>query len=102
MYDDKSWHFVAVENNKVICCAVLVPPEEKSNKARLIQMAADTAAQGQGVRKLLIHQIIAFAKTRKIKEVTCHSRTYVVNFYKSLVFKVLVSLLKKLVFRIII
>ncbi|MBC9797257.1 GNAT family N-acetyltransferase [Sinomicrobium weinanense] len=88
MYDDISWHFVAVENKKVVGCAVLVPAEEKPNKARLIQMAVDTAVQGKGIGKLLIYKIIAFAKNQDIKEITCHSRAYAVNFYKKLGFEV--------------
>lgn len=36
MYDEESWHFVAIENNKVIGCAVLVPSERNPSTAQLM------------------------------------------------------------------
>ncbi|MAO38326.1 MAG: GNAT family N-acetyltransferase, partial [Zunongwangia sp.] len=36
MHDERSWHFVALENDNVIGCAVLVPSEEHKTLAQLI------------------------------------------------------------------
>ena len=88
MYDDKAWHFVVVENKKVVGCAVLVPLENEQFQARLIQMAVDTAMQARGVGKLLINGIIKFAKRQGLTEITCHSRAYANNFYKRLGFEI--------------
>lgn len=87
MYDEKAWHFVAVENKKVVGCAVLVPLEDEEAKARLIQMAVDTTIQGKGVGKLLINGIVKFAKRQGLAEIVCHSRAYANNFYQKLGFE---------------
>lgn len=87
MYDEKAWHFVAVENKKVVGCAVLVPLKDEETKARLIQMAVDTTMQGKGVGKLLINEIVKFAKRQGLTEIVCHSRAYANNFYQKLGFE---------------
>ena len=88
MYDHRSWHFVAAKDHEVIGCAVLVPSEEDPTTARLIQMAVDGNTQGKGVGKALLEQIIVFARGRKLKSITCHSRHYAVGFYEKLGFEV--------------
>lgn len=88
MYDEKAWHFVAIENKKVVACAVLVPLEDKEPKARLIQMAVNTTMQGRGVGKLLVNEIIKFAKCQELVEIVCHSRAYANKFYQKLGFDI--------------
>ena len=82
MHDERSWHFVALENDNVIGCAVLVPSEEHKSLAQLIQMAVDPDVQGKGIGQLLLKEIITFAKSKSLKEIQCHSRHYAVDFYK--------------------
>ncbi|MGS2741836.1 GNAT family N-acetyltransferase [Sinomicrobium sp. M5D2P17] len=88
MHDEKSWHFVAVEDNMVMGCAVLVPSEETPGTAQLMQMAVDTNIQGKGIGKLLLCEIITFARNKGLQEISCHSRKYAVDFYTKLGFKV--------------
>ncbi len=81
MHDEKSWHFVAVENGNVIGCVVLFPLGSEGRKAQLMQMAVESNLQGKGVGKLLVTHLLAFCKTKGIKEVLCHSRDTAVKFY---------------------
>ncbi len=87
MHDDRSWHFVALDNNTVVGCAVLVPVEGNLNLAQLIQMAVDPNIQGKGIGKLILNEIIAFAKIKQFDEIVCHAREYAVNFYEKAGFK---------------
>ncbi len=82
MYDSGSWHFVAVNENNVIGCVVLVPLNDQKSKVQLIQMAVDTDFQGKGIGKLLVEDLIGFCKDNSVKEIEIHSRSDVVEFYK--------------------
>lgn len=84
--DSIAWHFVAVENNKVIGCVVLNPLNSEKTKAQLMQMAVNHNLQGNGVGKLLVLELLEFCKTEGIAEVICHARDTVVDFYKKLGF----------------
>lgn len=88
MHDERSWHFVALQDDQVIGCAVLVPSEENKTSAQLIQMAVASDVQGKGIGQLLLTEIIAFAKRKFLQEIHCHSRQYAVNFYKKAGFTV--------------
>tara|TARA_R110002126_G_scaffold236514_2_gene380128 strand:- start:9425 stop:9862 length:438 start_codon:yes stop_codon:yes gene_type:complete len=88
MNDHRSWHFVAIENNKLLGCVVLVPAENEETKAQLMQMAIDTGSQGKGIGKLLIIELLAFSKQHGINEVACHSRKYANKFYQKLGFEI--------------
>ncbi len=88
MHDERSWHFVALQDDQVIGCAVLVPSEENKTSAQLIQMAVASDVQGKGIGQLLLNKIIAFAKHKSLQEIHCHSRQYAVNFYKKAGFTV--------------
>tara|TARA_R110000868_G_scaffold111773_1_gene301525 strand:+ start:27880 stop:28320 length:441 start_codon:yes stop_codon:yes gene_type:complete len=88
MHDNKSFHFVAVENGKVVGCVVLFPLSETDNQAQLLQMAVETNQQGKGIGKLLIKGLIKFAKENAIKDVVCHARDNAVPFYQSLNFEI--------------
>lgn len=87
MHDKKSWHFVAVENENVIGCVVLVPLDEGKTRTQLMQMAVETDQQGKGVGKLLVKELLAFSHSIGIKEVVCHARDNAVPFYLGLGFK---------------
>lgn len=88
MHDKESWHFVAVEDNRVVGCAVLAPLQDHSGHAQLMQMAVETDLQGRGVGKLIVVDMISFAKRIGLKEISCHSRGYAVDFYTKLGFEV--------------
>lgn len=88
MHDEKSWHFVAVENEAVIGCVVLVPLNPEQTKTQLMQMAVETNQQGKGVGKLLVKDLLAFSKSKGIKEVVCHARDNAVPFYLNLGFEI--------------
>lgn len=88
MHDEKSWHFVAVENNHVIGCVVLVPLNPEQTKTQLMQMAVETQHQGKGIGKLLVKELINFSKTNGIQEVVCHARDNAVPFYQNLGFEI--------------
>jgi predicted GNAT family N-acyltransferase len=87
MHDEKSWHFVAVENDVVIGCVVLVPQDLGQRKAQLMQMAVETNQQGKGIGKLLVKELLSFCNANGIKEVVCHARDNAVPFYLSLGFE---------------
>lgn len=88
MNDDKAWHFVAIENDNLLGCVILVPIDSKKEKVQLMQMAVDTNLQGKGIGKLLVIELLKFCKREGIKEVTCHSREYANEFYRKLGFEI--------------
>ena len=87
MYDSKSWHFVAVDDVRVIGCVLLVPQDENLQVGQLIQMAVDHHWQGKGVGKKLVKDLLAFAKTKEFTEIVIHSRADVISFYEALGFQ---------------
>lgn len=88
MHDEKSWHFVALENENVIGCVVLVPLDGGKTKTQLMQMAVETDQQGKGIGKLLVNRLLAFSQSVGIREITCHARENAVPFYVSLGFEI--------------
>jgi predicted GNAT family N-acyltransferase len=88
MHDEKAWHLVAVENDVVLGCVVLVPLDPGQKKAQLMQMAVETNQQGNGVGKLLVNELLSFCKSKGIQEVVCHSRENAVPFYLNLGFEI--------------
>jgi len=86
--DWKSWHFVAVENNEVIGCVVLVPLDANKTKTQLIQMAVDTSHQRKGIGKKLIQELLNFCKSQSVAEIEIHAREDVVAFYEKYGFEV--------------
>jgi len=88
MNDSDSWHFVAIKNKEVIGCVVLYPIESGTEKAQLMQMAIKPKFQGIGIGKLLINDLIAFARKEGVKEIICHSRQNVNTFYEKIGFEI--------------
>lgn len=86
--DEKSWHFVAVENHKVRGCVVLVPLDDKPDKAQLIQMAVETNWQGKGLGKELVSALRKFAQEIDISEIRIHSRSNITAFYEQMGFEI--------------
>ena len=88
MYDRKSWHFVALNRDRLIGCVVLVPLDETNHKAQLIQMAVDKSMQGKGIGSKIVRELLTFAKAQGLTEVTCHARQEAVPFYRKFQFEV--------------
>jgi len=88
MHDQKSWHFVVIENHEVIGCVVLNPLDVKATKTQLMQMAVETNQQGKGVGTLLVKELLSFCKSNGIQEVVCHARDTAVPFYLGLGFEI--------------
>ena len=88
MNDKKSWHFVAMDEDELIGCVVLVPLDERNEKAQLIQMAVDDSCQGKGIGRLLVKTLIEFSKTAGISEIQIHSRSDITSFYIHLGFEI--------------
>lgn len=86
--DAKSWHFVALDENELIGCVVLVPLDEQNEKAQLIQMAVDDSRQGQGIGRLLVEELIRFSKKTGFSEIEIHSRSDITSFYTHLGFEI--------------
>lgn len=80
MDDHKAWHFVAVENDQVIGCVILVPFEREGH-AQLKQMAVETVCQSKGIGRLLITALLTFAKKQQLVEVVCHAQDTAILFY---------------------
>lgn len=86
--DTRSWHFVALSEDKVIGCVVLVRLDEAAKKTQLIQMAVEREFQGQGIGKMLVRELIRFAREKEVREIQIHSREDVTAFYENLGFSI--------------
>lgn len=86
--DMNSWHFVAVENDKVVGCVVLVRLDEKASKTQLIQMAVEKDFQGRGIGRMLVEHLVEFASKQEVQEIQIHARDDVTAFYEQLGFEI--------------
>jgi len=86
--DPRSWHFVAVSEDRVIGCVVLVRLDKNARITQLIQMAVETEFQGQGIGKALVKELISFARDNGVEEIQIHAREEVTEFYEQLGFSV--------------
>lgn len=88
MHDKKAWHFVAMLDDRVVGCVVLLPLDDKMQHAQLMQMAVDGRLQGHGVGRRLVDALEAFAKGEGIVQVTCHARDNAIGFYERIGYEV--------------
>lgn len=88
MKDGIARHFVALDEDRVVGCLLLVPLETSPNRYQLMQMAVDFDYQKKGVGKALIHFMLQFCQDRGIQEVHCHSRETANAFYQKLGFEI--------------
>jgi predicted GNAT family N-acyltransferase len=86
--DANSWHFVAIENEKVVGCVVLVRLDEKVSKTQLIQMAVEKDFQGRGIGRMLVEHLVEFASKQEVQEIQIHARDDVTAFYEQLGFEI--------------
>jgi len=77
--DDLAHHFVAIDNNIVVGCVLLVPKENE--RAQLIQMAVKYEFQSKGIGRKLLNSLLEYAETVNIREVFCHARENAIPFY---------------------
>ena len=87
MKDHLAWHFVAEIKGVVVGCVLLTPLDDTGVKAQLMQMAVAEQWQGRGLGKLMVQELIAFARAEKLQEIICHARGNVVMFYEKLGFE---------------
>ena len=87
MNDSKSWHFIALEQGKLIGCVLLLPLDAK--KGQLMQMAVEHSWQGKGIGKLLVDSLLVFARKAGLEEIEIHSRSEVTSFYEQLGFQII-------------
>lgn len=86
--DPRSWHFVAHENGRVLGCVVLVRLDPEARRTQLIQMAVETEFQGRGLGRMLVKELIRFARQQEVREILIHSREEVTQFYERLGFQI--------------
>ena len=88
MNDSRAWHFVALDDGRVLGCVLLVPLEEIGNRAQLIQMAVETEWQRKGIGDLLVRYLLEFARNNGIREILIHARDNTTDFYGKFGFEV--------------
>ncbi len=86
MHDSESFHFVALNGDCVVGCAVLYPLPDSTGDAQLMQMAVADGMQGKGIGGELVNELVNFARGRCFHRIVCHSRQNVVGFYEKLGF----------------
>lgn len=86
IYDSDSFHFVALDGERVVGCVVLYPLPDYTGDAQLMQMAVADILRGRGIGKGLANLLLDFARSHGYSRVVCHSRGNVVHFYEKLGF----------------
>ncbi len=87
--DEQAWHFVALEENKVLACMLLYPIPDQNNTAQLMQMAVESELQRKGLGKQLLDFALNDARSKGIEKVFCHARENALGFYEKLNFNIL-------------
>ena len=77
--DNNAYHFVVIEDEKVIGCTILV--RIGAGELKLRQMAVDPSFQKQGVGKLIIEGVIDFSKKKGYSAIICDARQSAIDFY---------------------
>lgn len=54
----------------------------------MIQMAVETEFQGRGLGRMLVKELIRFARQQEVGEILIHSREEVTQFYERLGFQI--------------
>ena len=76
-------HLVAVDEDRVVGCVVLVPNSE-TKEGRLKQMATLEPYRGRGYGKTLVLQLEKHAKRMGLNQVVLHARHHATGFYEKL------------------
>lgn len=88
MKDADAYHFIGLENEKVLACVLLWPSDKEPHRIQLMQMAVDSSLQQKGIGQQLMHKIVPFCQAQGFKEIYCHARDYAVPFYLKQHFKI--------------
>ena len=81
--EDQHVHFVAVQEEQVVGCVVLIP-HYKDGQGKLRQMATLEEVRGMGFGKMLVWQLEKYAKRNGMNSIILHARHYAADFYKKL------------------
>lgn len=79
--EDKHIHFVAIEDEGVVGCVVLIPNYEDT-VGKLRQMATIESVRGKGYGKFMVEQLEKYAKRNGMNKIILHARHYAIDFYK--------------------
>ena len=88
MYDVSSFHFVAVDGEEVVGCALLYPVPLMPGEAQLMQMAVSSSSRGTGLGRQLMEHVTGFALESGFASIVCHARDSAVGFYRRHGFRV--------------
>lgn len=88
MTDAISWHFVALEMDRVVGCVVLTPLDPLHQMVQLKQMAVETTHQSLGFGSMLVKRLFDFCKKEGIGQMVCHARQSAIPFYEKLGFEI--------------
>lgn len=81
IYDeDKHIHFVAIDDEAVVGCVVLVPNYEHG-VGKLRQMATVAQVRGKGFGTMMVNQLEKYARRNGMDEIVLNARHYAVDFY---------------------
>ncbi|MGF1754973.1 GNAT family N-acetyltransferase [Vibrio makurazakiensis] len=79
--DDEAWHFGAVINGEVVCCASVFID---GSSARLRKFATLEQYQGQGIGSKVVRKILSELNSSGFSEFWCDARESAVGFYQRL------------------
>ena len=82
MKDPMAWHFLAIDEGRVIGCVLLAPLNEEKTRVQLMQMAVDDTYQGKGIGKRLVDGVKEFARQQGINWIKCHARENAIPYYQ--------------------
>ena len=77
-HDTHATHVIVSLNNKPIGCARI----RSNTVAKLERIAILTKYQQKGYGAQLMNYLITYCRERQVKEISLHSQTYIVDFYK--------------------
>jgi len=82
--ENTSYHLVAVEDGRVIGCALFIP---EGRGGRICQMAVEPTYQGHGVGRELVRRLEKRLKSEGFDGAYLHARHYAVGFYERMGYK---------------
>lgn len=85
--EDKHIHFVAIDDERVVGCVVLIPNYEEG-VGKLRQMATLEQVRGKGFGKLMVLQLEKYAKRAGMNKIVLHARYHAADFYKKIGYEI--------------
>lgn len=91
MRDNAARHFIAERGTaqaaELVACVLFWPTPEDTTRVQLMQMAVETAVQGQGIGRALVEYACKQIQLQGATRVFCHARAEVAQFYGELGFE---------------